>query len=256
MNTTIIKQNRKKFIYVTDIFKRNTRILATYYSLYAENRAKKKALITLTAGDESVSTLKKYKAELFKKINSILRRKKYKNQSVKYFSNIELGKDGGRLTQFFNPHLHIQFFFDNIKPIEEALTYLEQKYKLSNCDITTPKKKDVNFDYVVKEYKRKNYHAGYELRKKQIYYKQALYSSSRKSIPNYVIKYIYRQFFINKITEWYNLQNYDRYEFILNQILENNIIITTKEDKPSSEYKVIKSMAIYINFTKLCKTTQ
>ena len=124
MNTDIIKQNRKKFIYVTDIFKRNTRILATYYSLYSENKDKKKALITITAGDESVSTLKKYKAELFKKINSILRRKKYKNQTIKYFSNIELGDDKGRLTRFFNPHLHIQFFFDKIEPIKEALTYI------------------------------------------------------------------------------------------------------------------------------------
>ncbi|RLA82264.1 MAG: hypothetical protein DRG78_07665 [Epsilonproteobacteria bacterium] len=223
--------------------------------MYAENKDKKKALITITAGDESVSTLKKYKAELFKKIYSILRKKKYQNQTIKYFSNIELGDDKGRLTRFFNPHLHIQFFFDNIEPIKEALTYLEQKHKLSNTDITTPKKKDVNFDYVVKEYKRKNYNAGYELRKKQIYYKQALYSSSRKSIPNYVIRYLYKQLSTNKIEKWNNLQNYERYEFILNQILENNIIIATKEDKPSLEYKVVKNTAIYINLPKLCETT-
>lgn len=207
----IIKKNRQNSINIKDIKKKHRTILATYYALYAENSHRQKALLTVTIGDERISTLKEYRQGLMKKLNSILRRKAYANQKVHYFANIELGRDQGALTKLFNPHLHIQFFYDDITPIEEAVAYMDLKMKTTNSDVTTPEEDDVHFNYAVKEYKPENFSVKYELNKKQLYYRQPLYSCSRKIIQNYVIKFLYK--FLSKRfpSIWNILETYERY---------------------------------------------
>jgi len=247
MNTTIIKKNRQNSINIKDIKKKHRTILATYYALYAENRHRQKALVTVTIGDERISTLKEYRQGLMKKLNSILRRKIYANQKVQYFANIELGRDQGALTKLFNPHLHIQFFYDDIAPIEEAVEYMDLKMKAINSDVTIPEKEEANYDYAVKEYKPANFNVKYELNKKQLYYKQPLYSCSRKIIPNYVIKFLYKYLSSRYYSVWNTLETYERYDYILEQIKEGNIKIVKNIDRPSDKYITVKNMAIYVN---------
>lgn len=256
MSKLIIKENSDISINRDYLRKKNTTIVATYYALYAENRQRQKALVSITIGDERVESLKQYRRLLIKKINSILRRKTYRGQTIQYFTNIEMGQDHGSLTKLFNPHLHIQFFYDDIRPIEEALEHMEDKFKLTNSDITMPEKEDVNFDYVIKDYKEKNFNPLLEINKKRLYYKQALHTCSRKAIANYVIKYLYK-YMAQKVSRlWNELKNYERYTFILHNIKEGHISIVSKFDVPSSKYKVVKNYSIYVDIEKLCKTSQ
>jgi len=252
------------WIYKQSIFKKNTTVLATYYALYAENKHLDKALLTITIGDENITNMKKLRKLFIAKLNSVLRKKAYKDSQIAYFTNIEFGEDKGNLSNGalkFNPHLHIQFFYENIKPIQEAVEYIEKIYKLNNCCLTLPDNlsdEAVNYDYVVKEFKRKNYDAEYELNKKKFSYGKALHTSSRKSISNYIIKYLYSYLSKYLSIQWNKLESYERYEYILTNIKDGYIIITSRKDRPSYKYKLIKNSAIYVNLhmMKLQKTRQ
>lgn len=246
------------------IFKKNTTILATYYALYAENRHLNKALLTITIGDENIANIKTLRKKFIAKLNSVLRQKAYKDKKLAYFSNIEFGIDKGNLSMGllkFNPHLHIQFFYEDIEPIMQTIKYIEKIYQLNNSCLTLPdnsSEEDVNYDYVVKEFKRKNFDATYELNKKKFSYGKALHTSSRKSITNYIIKYLYNYLSKHLSLQWNKLKSFERYEYILTNIKDNNIIITSKKDRPSFKYKVVNNSAIHVNLDniKLQKTTQ
>ena len=247
MGKSIISTNGEMPINKEQVVKKNNTIVATYYALYAENKHLSKALYSITLGDERISTLKEYRSKLLKKIKSILRRKAYRGQPIAYFSNIELGKDEGNLTKDFNPHLHIQFFFQSFKPIEEAINALEKEFKPSNTHTATQTKPDADYDYVIKEYKADNYNEAYEINKRNLYYRQTLYSCSRKSVSNYVIKYLYRYLSRNLAKVWNKLETYERYDFILRNIKEGHISITTKKERPSTRYRIYKNSALLID---------
>ena len=254
----IIKKYRSSFNYES-LIKKNTTILATYYALYAENKHLKKALMTITIGTESIQDLRDLRKEFMKKLNSLLRKKAYKHQELSYFSNIEFGEDKGELSVkgifTFNPHLHIQFFYEDITPINQAFKHIEKIYKLDNSCITLPEskkhKKNLNYDYVVKEYKLRNFDYRYEKNKKKFSNKKSLHTSSRKSVSNYVIKYLYSYLSKYSSKQWNSLKSYERYEFILHNIKEGNINITSKKERPSIEYKIVKNSAIHINLENI-----
>lgn len=259
MSKIIINKNNEISINKLAVLKKNRAITATYYALYAENSHRQKALVSITVGDERVSTLKEYRRELMKKLNSILRRKAYHDKKVQYFSNIELGRDEGSLSKLFNPHLHIQFFYDDITPIQEALEYMDEKYELTNSDIITQEKEDAHFDYVIKDYQAKNYNKTLETNKKNLYYNQTFYTCSRKAISNYVIKFLYKYLATRVSQQWNRLKSHERYEFILEQIKNGNIAIVRKNDNPPPHYFIYKNSAINVKLAKikkLCKTSQ
>jgi len=176
------------------ISRKNIRAVAIYNSLFYENRNKQKALITITLGDERLTSLFKFRRDFVAEIRKILKRVAFKGQKVAYFSNIELGASNGELNKQFNPHIHFQFFYDSIEPIELALKEIEKNYTFSNKDIQTANKKKAYMGYIIKDYLADNYNESFEVRKKQIGMKMPLYTSSRKSISNYVIRYIYNYY--------------------------------------------------------------
>jgi hypothetical protein len=256
MTKNIIIKNRRLWINRKSIYKKNTTILATYYALYAENKHLDKALLTITIGDENIANMKTLRKKFIAKLNSVLRKKAYKDSKLAYFTNIEFGADQGNLSMGllkFNPHLHIQFFYEDIGPITEAVEYIENTYKLNNCCLTLPEKsnEEVNFDYVVKEYKYKRFNPDLELNKKKYSYGKALHTSSRKSITNYLIKYLYSYLSQHLSTHWNKLKSYERYEYILANIKDGYIHITTKLNRPSYKYKLIKNSAVYVNLDNI-----
>ena len=257
MTTNIIIKNSRLSINPDIIWKKNTTILATYYALYSENKHLNKVLLTFTIGTESITDIRNLRREFIKKLNSLLRKKAYTGQKLAYFSNIEFGEDKGNLLSGklfkFNPHLHIQFFYEDIRPIEEAMQYIENMYKLSNSDITLPTEdnKNIFYDYIVKDYKYKNFSHTLELNKKKFSYKKALHTSSRKQVSNYIIKFLYKYLskHISKI--WNQLKSFERYEFILLHIGLSNILISTKKDRPNKKYILTKNSAIFIDLQNI-----
>jgi len=230
-----------------DLIKKNTTILAIYNALFYENRNRKKALVTITIGDEKLNSLFKLRQELITKLKGIMKRKSFKGEKLAYFTNIEFGQDIGRLKQY-NPHMHIQFFYDKFLPIDEALYFLKTKlnYDFKNVDIVKAKKKKAYLGYVVKDYVIANYNEEYEINKRILSRRKPLYTASRKLVSNYVIKYIYCYFKKHMTVKWKALENNQRYEFILEQIKEGNILIKDITDTLSDKYKIIKNKAIYI----------
>lgn len=71
-----------------------------------------------------------------------------KSDNIKFFSNIELGSN------YDNPHLHVQLFYDDYNQIMKIRDKVISKYELNGdyCDVTIPERADVVYKYVVKDY--------------------------------------------------------------------------------------------------------
>ncbi len=228
------------------IFRKNLTTVAIYNALFYENRHRKKALITITLEDEKLTTLFKLRREFIAEIRKILKRVAYKGQKIAYFTNIELGASNGELNKQFNPHIHFQFYYDNFEPIAKALEVIENKFDISNQDTQVAKKSSAYMGYVIKDYLAKNFDAEFEARKKQLGMKMPLYTSSRKSIPNYVIRYIYDYYKKNAFFMWKVLPNNKRYELILQHIKQGKIQIEPLNDVVPSGFTAVKNYQVRI----------
>jgi len=227
--------------------KRKNRItVATYNSLFADNKDKQKSLITITLGDEKLTSLFNLRRELISEIRKILRRVKYLDTKFAYFTNIELGFDKGNLSKQFNPHLHVQVYYTNYHPIKLALSVIEKKYHFKNFDIQHANEKDAYFGYVIKDYVEKNFDATLEENKMLLGMKQQFYTKSRKEIPDYVIRYIYHYYKINAYQVWKPLSNREHYQFILDNIRDSIIIIKPSKEQLPAKFKTVKNYKIYI----------
>lgn len=71
-----------------------------------------------------------------------------KSDNIKFFSNIELGSN------YDNPHLHVQLFYDDYNQIMKIRDKVIAKFNLNGeyCDISIPERADVVYRYVVKDY--------------------------------------------------------------------------------------------------------
>ena len=238
-----------------DIRSNNRTTVAIYNALWYENKDKNKGLVSITIGDERISNLVKLRQMLMKKLKDIRRKKAYKNLKIAWFSNIELGASNGELNAQFNPHLHIQFFYDDIQPIIEALYFIKHHYKkyaeyFSNYDYQEIKNKKAYVGYIIKEFLEENYNHNYEINKKILRQgrKINLYTSSRKIIDNKSIRYIYN--YVGKLLPkiWKKLKvRYQKYAFILELFKTGEIKIVKNNGLLSSEYIIVKSKGILIN---------
>ena len=187
----------------------NGRALATYNALFYENRYRNKALITITVGDERIKSLFELRRDFMRILNSLLRRQAFKDQQVAYFTNIELGKTEGALEKKdgygFNPHLHIQFFYDDFTPIQLALDKLQKSKKwsdLKNLSQDTANDKNAYMGYVVKDYVLRNYSQNYEENKKELAKGRTYHTHSRNWITNYAIRHIFGYLNKHMSAEW------------------------------------------------------
>ncbi|WP_457744528.1 hypothetical protein [Sulfurimonas sp.] len=226
--------------------RKNLTTVAIYNSLFAENQDKQKALITITLEDEKLTSLFSLRQDLISEIRKILRRVKYLDTKFAYFTNIELGFDKGALTKQFNPHIHFQFFYDNYEPIQLAVSSIEKKYHFKNFDTQQANNKNAYFGYVIKDYLENNFDEVLEANKMALGMKKPLYTSSRKNISNYVIKYIYNYCKMNDYQKWKELASSERYKFILDNIRDSKIIIKPSTEQLPVKFKTIKNYKIYI----------
>jgi len=139
---------RYSFSKLTNIKKANARKRHDYYFMYSKYRDKKKLMLTFTHCEtnpykkmEITVSIKKYITKLVLNTGS---------DNLKYYSNIELGDD------FKTPHLHCQFFYDDKKQLLKIRDKVLREFGLVSefCYITEPSKKDKNYNYVIKDYKK------------------------------------------------------------------------------------------------------
>lgn len=228
------------------IMRKNLTTVAIYNALFYENKHKKKSLITITLGDEKLTSLFKFRREFIAEIRKILKRVKYRGQRIAYFTNIELGASEGKLNKQFNPHIHIQFYYEDFEPIQQALNVIEKSFSISNLNTQTANISNAYMGYIIKDYIADNYNEAFETRKKKLGMKMPLYTSSRKSISNYVIKYIYNYYKKNAPRMWQALPTRKRYDLILQQIKKGKIRIEPLSDVLPTGYKAYKSIQIKI----------
>jgi len=228
------------------ISRNNLITVASYNALFYENKHRQKALISFTLGDEKLNSLFKLRKELLSEIRKTMKRVVYKGEKIAYFSNIELGASKGELTTEFNPHIHFQFFYENYEPIKKALAIIEEKFVFNNFDVQTSENNEAYLGYIIKDYLESKYDENLERNKKQLGGRKKFHTSSRKSLSNYVIRYIYNFYKNNNCYKWNKLKARKRYEFILNNIKNGKIIIKSLNEKTTAKFKVVKNYKIYI----------
>lgn len=239
------------------VYKNNV-TLAIFNALYHDNKNRKQAMLTLTIGDEKVSTLIVLRKKVIGEIKKVLKRVEFKGQKIAYFTNIEFTEKGKNSIEKFNPHIHILFYYDQVKPIKIALKTIKDEYNLSNFHFIEYRKRGKYMGYVAKDYvvskmNKKTeklvdvYNEELEILKITHAKGLKLTTSSYKLISNYVIKHIYKYLNKNMPNRWKDIENKGKYAFILEEVKNGNILITKAKDKPSKNYKVVKNTAIYIN---------
>lgn len=167
-------------IFLNKRIKYNKRVVAQYLALYTENSHLKKCLITLTPNDAKLSTTLKMRRDFFKKLNRYKMNKKDGDETIKYFSNIEFNKH-------YESHVHIQIFYTNLKPIKKAFDSIT-KNNIEANSIEIAKNNKLIFNYVIKDYRNTNL----ELERLKETRKIQFITSSRKTITNKIIRYLFR----------------------------------------------------------------
>lgn len=144
VTVSIIHKN-KYFCKIESLRKRNKRVLFDYFYLYRRNKHKQKCMITFTVDGDDRFLKMHLVNEIRNYFNYLIRNTR--NNEIKYFSNIELGRD------FSNPHLHIQLFYDNPAQILGIYDKVVEKFGLdpARCVISEPETES-DYSYVVKEY--------------------------------------------------------------------------------------------------------
>lgn len=108
-----------------------------------------KLMLTFTFKDDN----KYFKMQVINEIKNYITKliRNTKNQNIKYYANIELGE------YYDNPHLHIQFFYDDLKQILAIRSKVITKFGLVDeyCNISIPERDGVRYDYVIKDYSNK-----------------------------------------------------------------------------------------------------
>ena len=104
-------------------------------------------MLTFTFKDDN----KYFKMQVINEIKNYITKliRNTKNQNIKYYANIELGE------YYDNPHLHIQFFYDDLKQILAIRSKVISKFGLVDeyCNISIPVRDGVRYDYVIKDYR-------------------------------------------------------------------------------------------------------
>lgn len=243
---------------------KNILTLAKYNALWHDNKDRKQAMLTLTIGDEKIKSVVKLRQKLLKFLNKVLARVAYRGQKVAYFNNIEFSRHKKNSLLSFNPHIHIMFYYDSIKPIKVMIEMLEDEYTFSNNHLLQYRKKKY-IGYVVKDYivykkdkkTEKNIDVyNEELERMKLELAKGVKintSSNKKIITEYAIRYVYKYYKKHMPTKWLSIDNQEKYEFILEEIKEGNILMTLWNEAPSEKYEIVKNTAIYIKIKDIYK---
>lgn len=106
-----------------------------------------KTMLTFTIKHECQYSKLSIMSDIKGYISKLLR-----SNDIKYYSNIELGKN------YDNPHLHIQLWHEDIESVNSIRSKVIDRFGLVDqlCDVSYCDNIDLNFDYVIKDYKIKD----------------------------------------------------------------------------------------------------
>lgn len=235
--------------------RKNRAIVAKYLALFFDNTDKKKCLVTFTGNDQTHSgaykNINAIKTAFIDKTKSILKRKAYQGSSFSFFAVMESGKD---YQQYFNPHLHIQCYYEHITAIQEAFDFVIKKFGLdrSKCDISIADKQDATFNYIVKTFLSSNFNMDYEYFKTSLARKKPMYWSSHKATPNYLIKKLYT--LLSKLPIWKAAK--DKYELIATLINNGSLMLKKINSSAIKGFKRVKRWSYkLINISTSLKTS-
>lgn len=120
-----------------------------YYYMYDKYNYLNKLMLTFTYNDDN----KYFKMQVVNEIKNYITKliRNTKNSNIKYYANIELGE------YYDNPHLHIQFFYDDLKQIMSIRDKVISKFGLFSeyCCISIPERANLKYEYVIKDYSNK-----------------------------------------------------------------------------------------------------
>ncbi len=209
---------------VLNIKKNRKRQLGKYFAMWAESgHFHNKYMVTLSPNINTLDATIALRQNFFKKLNGS---KHYNGHQIAYFSAIEIDlnknppSNSAQITQQTrmkqmqkNFHIHIQILTDMKK--SDLETIIKQRIDPNLCTyykLSIPKKKGITYDYVVKDIKNTDWQLQYIL--KTQYKGKILYSSSRKSIADYMIVKLW-DFLLQKYKDkWAKIE--DKFSFVLN----------------------------------------
>lgn len=226
------------------IYQTRSRQIANYLGIYSEKGHLDKYLITLSPIENTIEATIEIRREFINKLKSKI---KYKKCELGYFSTIEiaLNKENPSVEskvyelerlkdEKTNFHIHIQLFTNidkkDLEAVLEKLDISKVTYKtLTSRDTSIDLPPEYRYIYVVKELYKINW-------KLQCYVKnfcknKILYTSSQKSIPNYLITKLWNYMQSQYKDKWNNIG--DKYAFILNTINNKDIILSNTNNEIS-----------------------
>lgn len=119
-----------------------------YYYIQDKYNHLNKLMMTFTYQDNN----KYFKMQVINEIKNYISKliRNTKNENIKYFANIELGKE------YDNPHLHIQFWYDDLRQLQNIRNKVIDKFNLNSeyCHVTIPNDINKKYDYVIKDYSK------------------------------------------------------------------------------------------------------
>ncbi len=159
---------------------------------------------------------------------SILKRNEHQGQKLAYFAVVEFGHN---FEKYWNPHLHIQIYYEDISVIEEAFAYVIDHTFLSEdkCDLRIAENNNASFDYVIKSFLPKNFDIALEGTKERLHKGKKMYWCSHRITPSYVIKRLYQ--ILRELPIWKQYKNKFKLVF---DLINKGVI---KLEKTKSEIK-------------------
>ena len=242
---------------ITNIYKNQKRQIGKYFALWSESGHLNKFMVTLSPTKNAMLNTVELRKEFFKKLGYI---KYKKNFQVAYFSAIEIGINKNPPTFYtymtelnrikimdHNYHLHIQLFTNMT---EEDLQGILNKINPNLCIysmLSTPKKENIKYDYVIKDIKSIDWQLQYIL--KNQHKSKIIYTSSRKEFANYIITKLWYFMKTTYSRKWITIK--DKYQFILNLKKCGNLIINKNSNNQNININLfdliqIKNIDIYI----------
>lgn len=230
-----------KYGQITNFYKERKKWVGKYLALWTEHGNLNKYMVTLSPIQNTMTDTLKLRKHFLTKLSNrknYLNKKNNSNLTVGYFSSIEMGLNmNAKENEYYqqnnmyedniNLHIHIQLLTDLCEEdIRKVMGNLDYQTLTFHNHLTIDKSYGkLKFNYVIKDLKNIDWKKVYLA--KTLYKGVNLYSTSRKSVPNYFITKIWFYFRKNHKIAWKNLK--DKYSFLLDSknngdILFNNNI--------------------------------
>ena len=211
---------------ISEVRRKHRITVAEYNALAIENSSRNKCMVTFSSPKRSYFELQSIRELFINKVMSILKRKEYRGQKLAYFSVMEFGHN---FSTYWNPHLHIQLYYDDISVIEEAHQYVIKHLSLSedNCDLLLSHKDTARFNYVIKSFLPKNFNIELEEKKVELYEGKKMYWCSHRITPNYVVRRLYQ--ILRELPIWKQYEN--KFKLVFDLINKGVIVLEKIKQK-------------------------